>query len=320
MDIDDIRHSKRRNVIETILFFIVTYGVCWGVGILNYCNRFMSGDMMAVFMMTLPATGVSIAKLYGNIKNDENRRVHFVYVVCFICFVVFISFRIAGIISEKFLEIFINYILLPVSSILILIFAILDNGELAPGKNWKKVQLLLLIFIFLLIAGGIISSAGIEIAGFHFIAFLPVSYISCFLQGAAFFGEEYGWRGFLQEKVQKISGRQTGVILLGIIWELWHMPIWFSVYHVDGLGLALRFLSTGSFAVIIGYAYMKSDNVWVCAFMHYSINLCLTAFPGNADSYNFNAEHITGPRIAEVVFLFIAFSLFLCAKEYREEL
>ena len=89
---------------------------------------------------------------------------------------------------------------------------------------------------------------------------------------------------------------------------------------MDGLGLALRILSTGSFAVIIGYAYMKSDNVWVCAFMHYSINLCLTAFPGNADSYNFNAEHITGPRIAEVVFLFIAFSLFLCAKEYREEL
>ncbi len=50
MDIDDIRHSKRRNVIETILFFIVTYGVCWGVGILNYCNRFMSGCSRSKFL------------------------------------------------------------------------------------------------------------------------------------------------------------------------------------------------------------------------------------------------------------------------------
>lgn len=86
-----------------------------------------------------------------------------------------------------------------------------------------------------------------------------------------FFGEEYGWRGFLQEKMQRKFGRRAGVLLLGITWELWHMPIWFSVYHVDGLGIALRLLSTVSLAIVIGYAYMKANNVWVCALMHFFI-------------------------------------------------
>lgn len=72
---------------------------------------------------------------------------------------------------------------------------------------------------------------------------LPTFGYALFLvQAALFFGEEYGWRGFLQEKMQRRFGKRIGVILLGIIWELWYMPIWFSVYRVDGLGLALRFL------------------------------------------------------------------------------
>ncbi len=31
---------------EYILFFIVAYGVCWSVGILNYCKKFMSGYIL----------------------------------------------------------------------------------------------------------------------------------------------------------------------------------------------------------------------------------------------------------------------------------
>lgn len=66
--------NRSRNIKEYILFFIVAYGVCWSVGILNYCKKFMSGDLMAIFMMTLPATGVSIAKLYRNINKMKIER------------------------------------------------------------------------------------------------------------------------------------------------------------------------------------------------------------------------------------------------------
>ena len=311
--------NRSRNIKEYILFFIVAYGVCWSVGILNYCKKFMSGDLMAIFMMTLPATGVSIAKLYRNINKDENRKIHFTFVGCFVCFIVLILFRIRGIIDENFLEMFICYILLPIESVLILIFALLNEGEFNFGRNWKNVKWDLIIFIFTLIAGGIISNAGMEFIDFSFIVTFPINYLFFFLQGAAFLGEEYGWRGFLQEKMQRKCGKRIGVIFLGIIWEIWHMPIWFSVYHVDGVGLALRFLSTMSFAIIIGFVYMKSNNIWVCAFMHYSINLFSTVFPGNINSYNLNVEHITSYGVVEVLFLFVVFSLFLCTKYYKKD-
>lgn len=310
--------DRNRESIETMLFFLVAYGICWGIGILNYYDEFMSGYTMALFMMTLPATGVSVAKLYRNVRSDENRRIHLVYAGCFAGFVFLMFLRIGGIISEAFLEMVTNYILLPIVSVLLFIFALLNGGALSVGRNWKEVRRELLIFMISLIVGGIISGIGTSNIDFLFIATLPVSYVFFFLQGAAFFGEEYGWRGFLQEKMQRRFGKRAGVVLLGVIWEIWHMPIWFSVYRVDGLGLVLRLFSTVSFAIIIGYAYMKSNNVWVCAFMHYSINLFATVFPGNANSYDLNAGHITWARIAEVLLLFIVFSSFLCTKIYRK--
>ena len=36
------------------------------------------------------------------------------------------------------------------------------------------------------------------------------------------FGEEYGWRFFLQPRLQKKFGEIGGVVLLGIIWAVWH--------------------------------------------------------------------------------------------------
>lgn len=35
------------------------------------------------------------------------------------------------------------------------------------------------------------------------------------------FGEEYGWRGFLQTELTCL-GRIRGVFILGVIWGIWH--------------------------------------------------------------------------------------------------
>ena len=39
-----------------------------------------------------------------------------------------------------------------------------------------------------------------------------------------FFGEEYGWRYYLQPVLQKRFGLRAGVIILGVVWGLWHIP------------------------------------------------------------------------------------------------
>ena len=46
---------------------------------------------------------------------------------------------------------------------------------------------------------------------------LPLNYP---LTIVAFFGEEYGWRYFLQPVMQKKFGMKAGVILLGVVWGL----------------------------------------------------------------------------------------------------
>lgn len=40
-----------------------------------------------------------------------------------------------------------------------------------------------------------------------------------------FFGEEYGWRYFLWPKLQNRFGKRKGVLLLRILWGLWHLPL-----------------------------------------------------------------------------------------------
>ena len=55
------------------------------------------------------------------------------------------------------------------------------------------------------------------------------------------FGEEYGWRGYLQSELFKL-GRVRGVLLLGVIWGAYHWPMILMGWNYPGhplLGLLL---------------------------------------------------------------------------------
>ena len=51
---------------------------------------------------------------------------------------------------------------------------------------------------------------------------LPLSFPFTYI---AFFGEEYGWRYFLQPAIQERIGKRRGAIVVGLIWGIWHLPI-----------------------------------------------------------------------------------------------
>jgi membrane protease YdiL (CAAX protease family) len=84
------------------------------------------------------------------------------------------------------------------------------------------------------------------------------------------FGEEYGWRGYLQSELVTL-GRVPGVLLVGVIWGAWHWPLILMGYNYPGhplLGVVLMTLYTTGLAVVLGYAVLRSGSILLAAYLH----------------------------------------------------
>lgn len=94
--------------------------------------------------------------------------------------------------------------------------------------------------------------------------------LSPFLGLLIAFGEEYGWRGYLQGELVKL-GKARGILLIGIIWGVWHAPIIVMGYNYPGYPVAGVFVMTGytvMLAFVLGYAVLKTGSVWLAAYLH----------------------------------------------------
>jgi membrane protease YdiL (CAAX protease family) len=96
------------------------------------------------------------------------------------------------------------------------------------------------------------------------------------------FGEEYGWRGYLQPALMGL-GKVRGVAILGVIWGMWHWPVIWMGYNYPNhpyLGSLLMVLFCVGMAFILGYAVLKAKGVWIAAFLHALINQSFSFFMG----------------------------------------
>ena len=96
------------------------------------------------------------------------------------------------------------------------------------------------------------------------------------------FGEEYGWRGYLQPALTGL-GRARGVALVGIIWGIWHWPVIWMGYNYPGhpyLGSLLMVLFSVGLAFLLGYAVLKAKGIWIAAFLHALVNQSFSYFMG----------------------------------------
>ncbi len=94
------------------------------------------------------------------------------------------------------------------------------------------------------------------------------------------FGEEFGWRAYLQQKLMPFGPRKA-VLLVGVIWAVWHWPIMFLGYNygfgywgepVVGPLLWVWVLLPAS--VIYGWLTLRSGSVWPAAIAHGVNNAC----------------------------------------------
>jgi uncharacterized protein len=55
----------------------------------------------------------------------------------------------------------------------------------------------------------------------------PLAFLLTFFLGGPL-GEEPGWRGFALPRLQEKSGPLRGSLILGVVWALWHFPLFWS--------------------------------------------------------------------------------------------
>jgi membrane protease YdiL (CAAX protease family) len=111
---------------------------------------------------------------------------------------------------------------------------------------------------------------GMSPEAFYVLAAVQSVLIAPILAIVITFGEEYGWRGYLQTELFKL-GRRRGVVVLGIIWGAWHWPIILMGYNYPGHplpGVVLMTLYTTGLAIALGYAVLRSGSVLLSSYLH----------------------------------------------------
>ena len=92
----------------------------------------------------------------------------------------------------------------------------------------------------------------------------------------AFF-EEIGWRAWLLPRLRDRLGARRAVVLVAIIWALWHVPFKLSgILQIDGVSpveLSLV-LPPGTMAagLILGWLWLRTESIWLTAIAHGALN------------------------------------------------
>lgn len=89
-------------------------------------------------------------------------------------------------------------------------------------------------------------------------------------------GEEIAWRGYLQEKLIKTFGGLKGLIFLGLIWGIWHLPLSLQGYNLPSSPILETLITTPlmcvALSLMIGYYGINSKSIFIGLLLHTSNN------------------------------------------------
>jgi membrane protease YdiL (CAAX protease family) len=99
-----------------------------------------------------------------------------------------------------------------------------------------------------------------------------------FLNSIFTFGEEFGWRAYLQPKLMPLGGRKV-ILLMGLIWGIWHWPIiamgqnyGLAYPGAPWLGMLMMVWVTIGLGTFLGWLTIRAGSVWPAVIGHAAIN------------------------------------------------
>ncbi|MBE5906146.1 MAG: CPBP family intramembrane metalloprotease [Lachnospiraceae bacterium] len=299
---------KKRHL-KTVIFIVIAYGVPWlsslGIRNDNIATAFLS--CMAVF----PSLGVIIGELV--VDKKKVNAFHICFFLSGLLMLLCIGMHWNGFKAEV-MEQVVGNLFTVLSLVLLLYCSLYEKGKLYPLGGGKKLFLLLGGSMLFLIITLVVMERNESME--YYSSLMMIIPSLCFYI-MPYLGEEYAWRGTLQPAFQKKFGKRRGVLLLGVVWELWHACLWIPVFHFDKCGMSIvkaesiRMAVVIALGIMLGWLYMKVQNVWLCAMVHGLYNYCQCG-----DGLKCSAS--TTSHIGWIVFGVLCFCLLL-TKEFRVE-
>ena len=98
-------------------------------------------------------------------------------------------------------------------------------------------------------------------------------------------GEELGWRGFALPRLQLRMNALSASILLGIIWALWHLPLWFAGLGFETIPFWAYMLIGVSFSILVTAACNSSGgSLLIATLFHLFLNVSVNMIENEAFS------------------------------------
>jgi len=93
-------------------------------------------------------------------------------------------------------------------------------------------------------------------------------------------GEELGWRGFALDRLQTRLGPAVASLLLGLVWGLWHLPLFLNPDDVQyALPLVTYLGQTTATAFVYTWLWNRTRSLPVVLALHTATNVAAGVFP-----------------------------------------
>lgn len=286
---------------ELLLFFLIAFGLPYLMGIpLGICQRNGWGtDAFPNAQMFYPAAGAMIALLVTRRgKSGMTRRFYGFFLFMTL---VMVACCIGAVAAPAMNWTTICSYAIVIGCIPAWIFLLTEKKQNrhASGLGWHggwKALLYVLLFIVLRTASVFLSTIPYGQLG-EYLSYwatpapwviLVVLIPNFFFSFTAFFGEEYGWRYYLQPRLQQKFGPRLGVLLLGVLWGAWHLPLNLFYYSPETSlqSFVSQIIACVALGVFFAWAYLKTNNIWVPVLLHYFNNNLIVVYTNSSSISN----------------------------------
>ncbi len=120
--------------------------------------------------------------------------------------------------------------------------------------------------------------------------------------------EEIGWRGYLLPQLLEKFSPFISTLILGCIWAIWHLPMWFVIgSHQQDTQFIPFALSCIATSFVMTPLFIKTKSIWLCILLHAIDNACAYVFTISTDS---NYMVAVATLIASIILFYIFMYIF----------